>query len=856
MAVAEVPEPRAEPGDYIRATIESSSLLAPTFPTSTTTDPSTTNHNAIFEAASNEYKTLTGQGLETHPFAAALEDYVSPKLVLNVFRRQAQAFDAFHKGEDFLMAWLTPIVYILFSVSETLRKGISLPFSPATTLFTAIGVLLGSSQVVTDIASYEALVNQFERIHLFLRRLDHCTFTPEMTELLAKIMAQILSILALSSKAIKEKRIKKLMKKVVGKTDVEDALQRLDLLTKEENLTTAMARNLEEAHHFDDEATIFEETFQDVCDNARSAQAGFCDVRSDLRMMNQRDLKRAFNDELKAIGPGIQSREKLRRWLSPPNPSINHNAACSNQHDGTARWFMRGNTFDEWKKNGSLLWIRGNPGSGKSVLCSAIIKDIKQMRSALVAYYYFDFMDAAKRNIRGLLTSLLLQLVDESDRCWDLLSQLHKASRDGSEQPSEATLAQCLKSMLDLPGQLPTYIIIDALDECPNRTGTPSAREKVLNFVEDLVKSSHPNLFICITSRPEQDITTILNPLASPSRRVSLHEEVGQREDINNYIRSFIQSDRAMRGWRTEDKELVIDVLSEQANGKFRWVYCQLDNLRRCIPSSIREILNELPANLDDTYERILHGIPKQLRRHAHRLFQCMVVASRPLRVEELAEIITIDFGLAGAISFVMNGWRPANPEVAVLSACSTLISIITDGKGSNLVQFSHVSVKEFLTSNRIQSMNVGKISQFHIALEPAHTLLACLCMTVLLQLNGNVDKTRLARSPLTFYAAQHWVNHANFGNVASQIQDAMELLFNPKNPHFRAWIWLRRSANKQSMANMDERPPPPKLTPLFYAAFFGFGDLARRLIVTHKENQRDGGRVGGELNSTVVVVQ
>lgn len=191
---------------------------------------------------------------------------------------------------------------------------------------------------------------------------------------------------------------------------------------------------------------------------------------------------------------------------------------------------------------------------------------MRTSKSALVAYYYFDFMDADKRNIRGLLTSLLIQLVDDSDRCWDLLSQLHEACHDGSEQPSEAQLAQCLKSMLDLPGQLPTYIIIDALDECSSSTGTPSAREKVLNFVEDLV-SSHPNLFICITSRPEQDITTILNPLAAPSRCVSLHEEVGQREDINDYIRSFIQSDRAIRRWKTEDKELVINVLSEQANG-------------------------------------------------------------------------------------------------------------------------------------------------------------------------------------------------------------------------------------------------------------------------------------------------
>ena len=204
------------------------------------------------------------------------------------------------------------------------------------------------------------------------------------------------------------------------------------------------------------------------------------------------------------------------------------------------------------------------------LISSAIIEDIKHMReskSALVAYYYFDFKDAAKRDVRGMLTSLLLQLVDDSDRCWDLLSQLHKMCRDGLDQPSDAALVQCLKNMLDLPGQLPAYIIIDALDECPNNIGTPSAREKVLNFVEDLVESNHPNLFICTTSRPEQDIITILNPLTSLSRRVSLHEEVGQRRDIDNYVRSFVQSDRAMRKWRAEDKEVVIEVLSERANG-------------------------------------------------------------------------------------------------------------------------------------------------------------------------------------------------------------------------------------------------------------------------------------------------
>ena len=204
------------------------------------------------------------------------------------------------------------------------------------------------------------------------------------------------------------------------------------------------------------------------------------------------------------------------------------------------------------------------------MLSSAIIEEIKyirKLRSALVAYYYFDFKDAAKRDVRGLLNSLLVQLVDDSDPCWDLLSQLHKTCRDGSEQPSEAALAQCLSSMLDLPGQLPIYIIIDALDECPNNTGTPSARERVLNFVDDLVLSKHSNLFICITSRPEPDINTALNPLIPPSRRVSLHEEGGQIEDINSFVRSFVMNDRTMRRWRAEDKELVIRALSEYAQG-------------------------------------------------------------------------------------------------------------------------------------------------------------------------------------------------------------------------------------------------------------------------------------------------
>ena len=192
---------------------------------------------------------------------------------------------------------------------------------------------------------------------------------------------------------------------------------------------------------------------------------------------------------------------------------------------------------------------------------------MQKTRSSLIAYYYFDYKDVAKRDLRGLLASLLTQLCDESDRCWDLLSRLYTTCRDGSTQPSETALELCLQDMLELPGQVPIYLIVDAIDESPSTTGTPSPREKVLDFIDHLIRSNHSNLYICATSRPEQDIQSILNPLASGSRRVSLHEEGGQMQDITSYVCDFVYNDRAMRRWRTEDKELVVDALSERADG-------------------------------------------------------------------------------------------------------------------------------------------------------------------------------------------------------------------------------------------------------------------------------------------------
>jgi hypothetical protein len=183
-----------------------------------------------------------------------------------------------------------------------------------------------------------------------------------------------------------------------------------------------------------------------------------------------------------------------------------------------------------------------------------------------MAYFYFDFRDVDKQKLRNLLPSLLIQLSARSDLCCDILSQLYTAHDRGVRKPSDRAMVECLKEMLSLEAQPPTYIILDALDECPvTSTVPPSPREEVLEFVDELVVLHLPNLHICVTSRPEHDIRVVLERLTE--HPVSLHDESGQQEDITNYVTSFVRSNQRMKRWRNEDKNLVIKTLSEKADG-------------------------------------------------------------------------------------------------------------------------------------------------------------------------------------------------------------------------------------------------------------------------------------------------
>jgi hypothetical protein len=277
---------------------------------------------------------------------------------------------------------------------------------------------------------------------------------------------------------------------------------------------------------------------------------------------------------------------------------------------------------------------------------------------------------------------------------------------------------------------------------------------------------------------------------------------------------------------------------------RFRWVFCQLETLRQCLPQSVKHTLNELPESLDETYERLMMVIKRANQVHAYRMLQCLTVAVRPLSVAELAELLAFDFDVSkDGIPKLNSDWRWEDHEQAVLSTCSSLITVVP-GSRFPVVQFSHFSVKEFLMSDRL-AMATGDISRYHISLTHAHTLLARACLGVLLRDPDVTDRA----DPLAPYAAKHWVTHAQVEDVASRVCDGMERLFDPHKPHFEAWVQLH-DADAYPVSHAIQNPEPGA-KPLYYAALCGFHELVEHLLLKFPECAgAQGGRRGTALHS------
>jgi hypothetical protein len=264
-----------------------------------------------------------------------------------------------------------------------------------------------------------------------------------------------------------------------------------------------------------------------------------------------------------------------------------------------------------------------------------------------------------------------------------------------------------------------------------------------------------------------------------------------------------------------------------------------LDYICGLIPARIRRALAELPETLDETYERTLRQIKKGQWEIAHRLFQFVTVASRPLRVKELAELLAFDFE-AGPIPKFHEDWRLEDPVEAVLSTCSSLLAIVEGGyRFGKFIQFSHFSVKEFLVSTRLAETSDIIPRRYHISMTPAHTLAARVCFGILFHLDKDVvTRDNFKEYPLAEYAAEHWADHALLEDVLQNVEDGMKQLFDPRKPHFAVWIWIRDPGLPSwEPIRRIKKPLRPRRTPLHYAALRGLYSMVEFLVVKHAQD-------------------
>ncbi|KAH9974562.1 hypothetical protein BGW80DRAFT_147174 [Lactifluus volemus] len=457
---------------------------------------------SIFDEAVKEYNKKTNGNITSDPLLVELGSCTSVDDILAVFHRRDEDLRAPRCN---LERFLIPILNVLCKVSPIIVDGVGLVFPPAKApadfICAGIGILLSAAKGVHTYR--KALADLFSRIRHFFARLEVHTkteipLTMAMKRIFIEIMTEVLSILAIATKEIKRPVTIIYLKRLIKNKDIKDSLQKLDTLTQAES---------------------------------SMAQAEIHSITLNV----QRN----------------QLRDRLRTWLSPPDPSQNHNLACRAHNEWTSQWLFQNTIFNKWKSTGSssLLWLYGKRGSGKTVICSTIIEDIMALRDAgraYVSYFYFDSRDTTKRSYQDLLHSLLFQLSAQSNHSFDTLSRLHSKHDHGTRLPSDDAMMECLKDMLSTADPNSTYIIVDALDQCPHTSGITSPRGHVLNLLKKLVELHLPNLYVCVTSRPEVDIRLVLEPLTP--NRLSLHG--GNGKIMKSFLRlpRLLVYGRAKRG--------------------------------------------------------------------------------------------------------------------------------------------------------------------------------------------------------------------------------------------------------------------------------------------------------------------
>ena len=258
--------------------------------------------------------------------------------------------------------------------------------------------------------------------------------------------------------------------------------------------------------------------------------------------------------------------DKIRQWLAGPDPSSNYNNALRKRHGGTGSWLTKNDVFRSWKQDpgsGSMIWLYGIPGCGKTILCSTILESILQSYTSTpniaVLYFFFDFNDPDKKRPENMMRSLLNQLSLHCVKVPQVLEELYSSCLNGDRKPSfEAVLKTFHQMAIAFDN---TFIVLDALDEC-------NQRPELLVNIQELISWNDTNLRVLVTSRKEKDIEHSILPLTKNEARVSIQSALVDA-DIRAYVHNQLQTNRKLQRWRCkpEVRMEIETTLTEKANG-------------------------------------------------------------------------------------------------------------------------------------------------------------------------------------------------------------------------------------------------------------------------------------------------
>ncbi|OBT84786.1 hypothetical protein VE02_06923 [Pseudogymnoascus sp. 03VT05] len=458
---------------------------------------------------------------------------------------------------------------------------------------------------------------------------------------------------------------------------------------------------------------------------------------------------------------------EIRRWLSAPDPSINYQKAIKLRQPNTGLWLLEGEVYSKWKRNASsFTWLYGIPGCGKTILSSTVTQDILHYCAndpgKVVAYFYFDFTDADKQKAELMVRSLISQLSEQCIKMPSTLDALYSSSDKGNRQPSLDALMNVLQQILEEFPQ--SYLILDALDEGADRL-------ELLSILEQMARWQLEELRVLVTSRQLGDIKSSLEDIVNGEYIICLQSQVVDK-DIQSYVRQRLSDDKRLKKWQKDDeiRREIEATLMEGTRGMFRWAVCQMDTLGKCrTRSALQNALKALPTTLDETYERILCTISEADSEHAMRILKWLAFSSRPLSVEELAEVVAINVEREAAF----DRDEALEDPMDVLDICLGLVSVTEEpslsepsrslSTASRTATLAHYSVQEYLISPGICQ---GRAARYSMQPAVCHGYIAKGSISYLLQFeNGLFNRFESARSlqqvyALAQYSAEHWIIH------------------------------------------------------------------------------------------------